>query len=75
MRNLDTYMYRYMLYFFFIARNFPPGREWLCMAEHISLKQLMRVSLSMLSSTRVSDLVFRMESDSIREVSTSVFMQ
>ena len=45
------------------------------MAEHISLKQFMRVYLSMLSSTRVSDLVLRIESDSMSEVSTSVFMQ
>lgn len=75
MRNLDTYMYRSMLYFFFIARSLHPGRDRFCMAEHISLKQLIKVSLSMLSSTRVSDLVLRMESDSISEVNTSVFMQ
>lgn len=77
MRNLETSIYLYVLYFFLIALSFKLGRQAFCIAVHISLKQLIKVYLSTLSlsNARLSDFTLKMESDSISAVKTKVFMQ
>jgi len=76
-RNFATSANFSVLYFLRIAWSLKPGLVTDCKVLHISLKQAINAYLSPLwfSAPYRSDLTFRMESESIIEAKTMVFMQ